>query len=180
MKRSIIIPIIFLLGMLGLFFTFPTFPVTATSITHYYEDFESELSSEWTTGGQWHIEDNDTSNYPITDPSVEIPSGSHYMWFGDNTTGTYVGSGYLTIGPIDLGSITGKVEFSYYTWLAHYNEYLDVQYSPNGGDWYNFFTGWLPAQTLPFIQWSHEIPDYAKTSTFYARFRFNENYLSAW
>ncbi len=178
MKKTIVLPIILLLGVFGLFFTIPISPATAAPITHYYDDFEGGLSNLWTVSGDWHIEDNTTSNYPITDPSVTIPSGSHYMWFGDNTTGTYNNvTGFLTWGPLDLSAITGKVEVSYYGWLYHWNEYLDVQYSPNGVDWYSPVSGWFVAHTVQFSQLSFEIPYYAKTTTFYFRFRFIQNTL---
>jgi hypothetical protein len=178
MKKAYFLPLMLLLGVFGLFYTIPITPVTAASVTHYYEDFENGLSNLWTASGDWHIEDNATSNYPITDPSVTIPSGTHYMWFGDNTTGTYNNvTGYLTWGPLDLSGIFGKIEVSYYGWLYHWNEYLDVQYSPNGVDWYYPFSGWFSAHTVKFSQLSFEVPHYGKSSTFYFRFRFLQNTL---
>ncbi|MHA1977754.1 MAG: COG1470 family protein [Candidatus Hodarchaeales archaeon] len=178
MKKAYLLPIILLLGAFGLFFTIPVAPVAAASVTHFFDDFESGLSNLWTTSGDWHIEDNASSNYPITDPTITIPSGTHYMWFGDNTTGTYNNlSGYLTWGPLDLSSISGKIEVSYYGWLYHWNEYLDIQYSPDGVSWYYPFSGWFSAHTVQFSQLSFEVPHYGKTSTFYCRFRFLQNTL---
>ncbi len=176
MKKAIILPIILLLGVFGIFISTPTVPVSGASVTHYYEDFESGLSSLWTATGDWHIEDNATSNYPITDPSVTIPSGTHYMWYGDNTSGTYNNvSGYLTWGPLDLTTIPGKIEVNFFGWLYHWNEYLDVRYSPDGGAWYYPFSGWFAAHTVRFSQLSFEVPHYARTSTFYFQFRFLQN-----
>ncbi|MHA2389994.1 MAG: hypothetical protein ACXACW_14840 [Candidatus Hodarchaeales archaeon] len=178
MKKALLLPFILLLGVCGLFFAIPITAVTTASVIHYFDDFENGLSDKWTLSGDWHIEDNSTSNYPITDPLVTIPSGTHYMWFGDNTTGTYNNvTGYATWGPFDVSTITGKLEVSYYGWLWHWDEYLDVQYSSNGINWQSPFTGWFVAHTVRFSQLTYEIPYYAKTSTFYIRFRFNQNTL---
>ena len=121
---------------------------TAALADGLFEDFEGNVFPAWTATGLWHIEDNDTSAYPLN-ASEGIPSGSHYAWYGDNTTGDYNttsggvntrNSGYLISDAIDLTSTTGEIELGFYSWAdtesGNYYDRKNVSISPDGISWY--------------------------------------------
>ncbi|MHA2244174.1 MAG: hypothetical protein ACXADY_04340 [Candidatus Hodarchaeales archaeon] len=153
---------------------------TAALTDDFFEDFENSVFPAWTATGLWHVEDNETSSWPLYD----IPSGSHYAWYGDNTTGDFNttsgsvstrNSGYLISDDIDLTSITGEIELGFFSWADTESgpsfDQKNVTFSPDGGSsWY--FLGNVSVSS----GWEHyafDITDYNYSSNAVVRFSFD-------
>lgn len=174
MNKRIIPLMILFLGSVGSFFIFPTQEVAAYPNNIFFEDFEEDVFPRWNATGLWHLEDNDTSLFPL-DKDEGIPSPSHYMWFGDNATGMYdddEGDGYLTSPIIDLSSHTGIVEFTFASYKNTTFDHARVQYTNDGTTWRTIWSG--VANNIIFAGTSEgpvaEIK--SKSSTFQLRFCF--------
>ena len=105
----------FLILTLGLLISNAS-PATAVLADDFFEDFEGVVFPSWTATGLWHLEDNQSSSYPINN----IPSAPHYMWYGTNSTGTYntsatANSGELISDTVDLSSFTGRLYLEFWS-----------------------------------------------------------------
>ncbi|MFX1507710.1 MAG: Heimdall-CTERM domain-containing surface protein [Promethearchaeota archaeon] len=105
----------------------------------YFEDFEGSVFPAWEATGLWHIEDNDTSAWPVYD----LPSDSHYAWYGDNTTGNYYTGdwnyGYLTSDSINLTKLETPIELGFWSRAETENipdvDRKEIFVSVDGGSW---------------------------------------------
>ncbi len=91
-------------------------PVTAALSDDYFEDFERDALLAWSTTGLWHLEDNNTSSYPM----YGLPSNSHYMWYGDNKTGDYnttdANSGDLYSDVFNMSVFSDTAYLEFWSW----------------------------------------------------------------
>ena len=143
MRKHVIVFFILFLGMIGVGGTIPAQKVTVNPEVIFFENFEGSVFPEWTATGFWHLEDNDTSSYPLT-AAEGIPSPSHYMWFGDNTTGMYDDeeNGYLTSPVIDLSLHTGIIEFTFASYKQMWGgDFITVKYTNDGTTWHTIWSG---------------------------------------
>ncbi|WP_455142935.1 hypothetical protein [Candidatus Hodarchaeum mangrovi] len=180
---------------IGLFFTLLTIglllpnssiaPIQADLVSDLFEDFEGNVFPSWSATGLWHIEDNNTSAYPIQG----IPSDSHYAWYGSNITGNYatndglgnatVNSGTLTSSPVDLTGFSADERI-----LLEFWSYADTEYGTNydmkqayitsdgGSTWKNIGNVTIESES----SWQHykfDISQYRNFSAIQIQFRFD-------
>ncbi len=86
--------------------------------TIYEEDFESD-TSEWSTSGLWHLVDD-------ADQYGDANSGSHSMWYGQDSTGNY-DTGSQTTGTlstsVDLsGASQAELVFNHWFETENYDD----------------------------------------------------------
>jgi hypothetical protein len=144
MKKRFILLIILLFSIVSFTNPFTLLESSAAPSIAFFEDFEGSLTF-WNATGFWHREDNTSSLYP----SYGIPSPTHYMWYGQNTTGDYNNSninyGSLTSAPIDLSDYSGNINLSFSCWSdTEFSDYQNGIYdwrlvfiSPDGGSTWN-------------------------------------------
>jgi len=153
----------------------------------YFEDFEGSVFPAWTATGLWHIEDNDTSLWPISG----IPSDSHYAWYGNSISGNYNTTdrnfGNLTSDSIDLTGLSESIEIGFWSWAQTENsEEFDkkmIFISPDGG------ASWEKLGLIPNLEgwqyWTFDITDFKYSNDFCISFSFDtvddiENYYRGW
>ncbi|UCG03427.1 MAG: hypothetical protein JSW11_05425 [Candidatus Heimdallarchaeota archaeon] len=152
-------------------------PAVAELGDDYYEDFENTnfAALGWVATGLWHIEDNDFSTWPVSD----IPSGSHYAWYGMNTTGNFntgdSNSGELTSDSINLTKLTTPIELGFWSWAeTEDGEDVDrklIYISGDGGfSWDQL--GMVPV-SYDWQYWGFNITDYSSSEDVKIRFSFD-------
>ncbi|MHA1974962.1 MAG: hypothetical protein ACTSW1_18360, partial [Candidatus Hodarchaeales archaeon] len=114
--------------------------VTADLNDDMFEDFEGVVFPSWYATGLWHLEDNTTSLYPM----AEIPSGTKYMWYGDNTTGNFntsgANSGILESNSFNLTGFSDKIFLEFWSYAdTESGDYFDRKQvyisTDNGNTW---------------------------------------------
>lgn len=142
----------------------------------YFEDFEGTVFPGWTKTGFWHIEDNDTSLWSV----FNIPSDSHYAWYGNSTSGNYYTGdspnyGDLTSDTIDLTGLAEPIELGFHSRAQTENiEGVDtktVLISSDGGN------SWKELGQIPdddtWKYWSFDITDFKASNNVKIRFSFD-------
>lgn len=163
-------------------------PVIADLGDDYIEDFEAGISPSWDVTGFWHIEDNRTSLWPLYD---DIPSGDHYAWYGNSTSGHYDtgddwNSGDLVTDSVDLTGLTEPIELGFWskskTDMLEGTDIKTVFISTDGG------TSWKEIAQLPdddaWKYWAFDITDFISNNV-RIRFSFDtvdarDNYFPGW
>ena len=159
------------------------FPLTADAAVtdlgdDYFEDFEGSVFPAWEATGLWHIEDNDTSTWPVYD----LPSDSHYAWYGDNTTGNYnTGDrnyGSLTSDTINLTKLASPIELGFWSWAETENlpgdsmiDRKEIFISKDGGDWDRL--GQIPDSDYEWRYYAFDLSPYADSEDVRIQFSFD-------
>lgn len=141
----------------------------------FFEDFEGSDFSAWTATGLWHIENNDTSLWPIDG----IPSKSQYAWYGNSTSGNYdtgeSNFGNFTSDSIDLTGLSEPIELGFWSWAqTESSEEYDkkmIFISPDGGN------SWKKLGMIPneegWQYWTYDITDFKDNNEFRISFSFD-------
>jgi hypothetical protein len=168
-----------LLAMFALLiFNSPLNPAIADLGDDYFEDFEGSVFPAWEATGLWHIEDNDISAWPVYD----LPSDSHYAWYGDNTTGNYdTGDrnyGSLTSDSINLTKLTTTpIELGFWSWAETENlpdskiDRKEIFISKDGGAW--DCLGQIPDSDHQWRYYGFDLTPYADSEDVKIRFSFD-------
>lgn len=176
-----------------LIFNFPLNPDVAVAdlSDDYFEDFEGSIFPAWEATGLWHIEDNDTSAWPVYD----LPSDSHYAWYGDNTTGNYYTGdwnyGFLTSDSINLTKVANEqgtpIELGFWSWAETENipdvDRKEIFVSIDGGSW--DLLGQIPDSDYMWQYQGFDLTPYMDSEDVRIRFSFDTddeyaNYYRGW
>ncbi|MHA1944785.1 MAG: hypothetical protein ACXAC6_02415 [Candidatus Hodarchaeales archaeon] len=144
----------------------------------YFEDFEDSVFPGWNTTGLWHLEDNNTSSYPM----YGLPSDSHYMWYGDNKTGNYNTTvatyGELTSNVFDMvlfNSSSAYLEF--WSWaMTEIGEEYDrkqVFISADGGSTWNHLGNITADEDPRWELYTFDISSYTASRSVKVKFAFD-------
>ncbi len=143
----------------------------------YFEGFEGSVFPAWGATGFWHIEDNDSSSWPLYD----IPSDSHYAWYGNSTSGNYDtgvdwNSGDLTSDSIDLTGLIDPIELGFWSWAETENlediDKKEIFISPDGGSSWDQL-GKIPDSDYEWQYWGFDITEYSNSDNVRIRFSFD-------
>jgi len=163
-----------------LIFNSPLNPAVADLGDNYFEDFEGSVFPAWKATGLWHIEDNDTSSWPVYD----LPSVSHYAWYGNNQTGNYDtgvrNNGTLTSDSINLTKLETPIELGFWSWAETENlpddpaiDRKEIFISKDGGFW--DYLGQIPDSDHEWQYWGFDLTPYADSEDVRIRFSFDTN-----
>ncbi|MHA2203547.1 MAG: hypothetical protein ACW991_07640, partial [Candidatus Hodarchaeales archaeon] len=153
-------------------------PAVAALGDDYFEDFEGLVFPAWEATGFWHIEDNDSSSWPLSN----IPSDSHYAWYGNSTSGNFDtgnnwNSGDLTSDSINLTKLEiPAIELGFWSWAETENlEGVDEKIISisldDGSSWEQL--GLIPDSDYEWQYWSFDITEYSDSENFKVRFSFD-------
>lgn len=173
-----------------LIFNAPLNPVVADLSDDYFEDFEGSVFPAWKATGLWHIEDNDSSSWAGTTPwPKDLPSDSHFAWYGNNQTGNYVtlgekNNGTLTSDSINLTKLVeqGKtpIELGFWSWAETENllndpaiDRKEIFISKDRGLW--DYLGQIPDSDYEWQYWGFDLTPYADSEDVRIRFSFDTN-----
>ena len=152
-------------------------PVSAALSDDFYEDFERDALLAWTTTGLWHLEDNNTSSWPM----YGLPSNSHYMWYGDNETGNYnttdANSGDLYSDVFNMSVFSDTAYLEFWSWADTESfqgvDIKQVFISPDSGSTWKWL-GNITVNGEPRWEfYSYNISSYVSLDSVRLRFHFD-------
>jgi thermitase len=124
-----------------------------------FQDLETGLN-DWTTSGLWHLIDQNN-------PYAEIHTGTHSIWYGQDSTGDYrtgtsANSGRFTSPHIQLGNNAGN--FSFWSWYrteesGYVYDLKDVYLNVIGQGTYHL--GYISGTMSTWTYYSYNISAYA-------------------